>query len=172
VSTGSAPLLIGDFERIFPFDAVTAQASDSIATASVLRAKATAPLPVLFSAFAKQTISSLKHRIRARDPVVAERANDSSLTLRHAFAPTSLLPPPWTPESIAVAVARAKDAAKLERARLGLPESSAANVRDSEPHELTDVSLQVEHAIRSSESANSQVDDHEATVYASAISSE
>lgn len=157
MSTGATPTLIGDFERIFPFDSATTAASDSIATASVLRAKAVAPLPVLFSQFAKTTVGAVRARQRARDKVVAERAKDPALPLRHAFAPTSLLPSPWTPDAIAAAVQRAKDAARNERARLGLPEPMVEVAQAADEAESKDEAMQIEQEIEAQRRAETNI---------------
>lgn len=148
VSTGAAPQLIGDFERIFPFDQATTEASDSIATAAVLKAKAAAPTPVLFSSFAKSTVTAVKSRIRARDRVVADRAKDPTLPLRFAFSPSSLLPSPspWTEDAIAKAVERAKEAARHERARIGITEQAHAQskAQSTSVHADTDAAAELE----------------------------
>jgi hypothetical protein len=159
--------LIGDFERIFPFDAPTASASESLAIAAptlkslkagnvmgngALPVGGAAPPPLVLAAFAKQVIRSIRARARDRDRVAATRARaraaDPSLPLRHSFVPASDVPSPWTAAALEAAVARAKEAARNERARLGIPEPVAT---DSAAGEERDEARLIEEAIHAPE---------------------
>jgi hypothetical protein len=159
--------LIGDFERIFPFDAPTAAASESLAIAApthksskaghgmgngALPVGGAAPPPLVLAAFAKQVISSIRARARDRDRVSAIRARaraaDPSLPLRQSFVSASDLPSPWTAAALEAAVARAKEAARNERARLGISEPVAT---DSAAGEERDEARLIEEAIHAPE---------------------
>jgi len=135
----SAPLLIGDFERIFPFNSSTADAADSLApsahnkqsTASRSASSSNAqPMAQQFQHFTRTTIQQVKLRIRAREKVEAEQSrlrqeaidtgSNHVPPLRASFTPTSDIPSPWTSATIEAAVNAAKAAARAERARLGI----------------------------------------------------
>ncbi len=143
-STAALPLLIGDFERIFPFDDATAAASDTLATPAAAAAAqqrlqagktaaASAPAsasgaasPLVLANFTRTVISSLKLRMRERDRLAADhrrlREADSSLPLRQSFVPSIAAPSPWTPQTLQEAVQRARKAAQSERNRSGIAE--------------------------------------------------
>ena len=147
--------MIGDFERIFPFDAATAAAADSITAGAIARLPkgAATPLPLLFGNFARSVVGAVKARIRERDRLIAERRRarelDPSLPLRQPFVATSSAPSPWTPEAIAVAVGKAKAAARAERARLGIPEPvGRSGETDEDDAAAKDESQAVEAAIQ------------------------
>ena len=156
----SSPALIGDFERIFPFDAATTAASEALAPVASSAAggaaaagargskgasSASQPLALLLGSFARAVVTGIKTRSRDRERTAAARArareSDPSLSLRQSFVPSSDVPSPWTSEALAAAVAAARAAAKAERARLGLPEPTLG--QDAEANEESDA-LQLE----------------------------
>lgn len=162
-TASSSPALIGDFERIFPFDAATAAASEALAPSAAASNAAAArgskaassaqqPLALLLGSFARAVVTGIKSRARDRERTAAARARareaDPSLPLRQSFVPSSDVPSPWTPEALAAAVAAARAAAKAERARLGLPEPTQGQDAETEADEEA---LQVENDADASE---------------------
>jgi len=107
---------------------------------------------LVLAAFAKQVISSIRARARDRDRVSVTRARaraaDPSLPLRHSFVQASDVPSPWTAAALEAAVARAKEAARNERARLGIPEPVAT---DSATEEEREEARLIEEAIHAPE---------------------
>jgi hypothetical protein len=135
-STADLPTLIGDFERIFPFDSVTANISDTLRSSAHTQvqpgkgisasASNGTPTPLIIGDFIRTVTSRMKLRIRSRDRIHQERQNacklDPSLSIRQSFVDTSDIPSPWTSDVLDAAVDRAKRAAMNERIRLKLPE--------------------------------------------------